>query len=181
MLTVAYLASLDNSTASDTLDLQGNPKNVKEAKALSDWPCWKEVIDCECKSLKHTKTWRTVDHLPSCNVISCRWVQVFRLKRKADGSIDKYKATLVAHGFTQVPGLNYTDTYTPVACLASFQTILMLAACQDWDINVFDFSSAYLNGELGDDKEIYTEELPGYETSGEDSVKCLQKAIYGLK
>ena len=51
---MAYLTSLDNSAASDTLDLQGNPKNVKEAKAFSYWLRWKEVMDCEYKSLKHT-------------------------------------------------------------------------------------------------------------------------------
>ena len=57
----------------------------------------------------------------------------------------------------------------------------MLAAHQDWNIDAFDFNSAYLNGELGEDKEIYMEEPPGYETSGEDSIKRLQKAIYRLK
>ena len=65
--------------------------------------------------------------------------------------------------------------------MVSFRTILVLTACQDWDIDTFDFNSAYLNGKLSDNKEIYMEELPGYETPGEDSVKRLQKAIYGLK
>ena len=175
----AYLASLNNVEALDPAVPQGDPRNVKEAMACPDWPHRKEAMDHEYKSLKYTWTWRTVDCPPSCNIVSCQWV--FRLKSKANGSIDKYKARLVACGFLQVPGLNYTDTYAPVVHMASFQTILALAACQDWDINAFNFNSAYLNGELGNNKEIYMEEPPRYETPEEDSVKHLQKAIYGLK
>ena len=174
-----YLATLTNAAAPDLPDPGGDPRSVKEAMARPDWPHWKEVMDRKYKSLKLTRTWRTIDCPPSCNVISCRWV--FILKRKANGSVDKYKARLVAHGFTQVLGLDYTDTYTPVARLASFQTILALAACQNWNIDAFDLNSAYLNGELGGDEEIYMEEPLGYETSGEDSIKRLQKAIYRLK
>ena len=62
--------------------------------------------------------------------------------------------------------------------MASFRTILALAARQDWEVDAFNFNSAYLNGELGDDMEIYMEEPPGYETPGENSVVRLQKAIY---
>ena len=175
----AYLATLDNTAAPDLLDPGGNPRSVKEAMAHPDWPRWKEAMDCKYKSLKLARTWRTVDHPPSHNVISCWWV--FRLKRKANGSMNKYKVRLVARGFTQVPGLDYTDTYAPVARLASFQTILTLTACQDWNIDAFDFNSAYLNGEVGEDKEIYMKEPLGYKTSGEDSIKHLQKAIYRLK
>ena len=125
----AYLATLANATAPDSPDPGGDPRSVKEAMARPDWPRWKEAMDREYKSLKLARTWRTIDRPPSRNVVSCRWV--FRLKRKADGSVDKYKARLVARGFTQVPGLDYTDTYAPVARLASFRTILTLAACQD--------------------------------------------------
>ena len=65
--------------------------------------------------------------------------------------------------------------------MASFRTILALAVHQDWDIDAFNFNSAYLNGELSNDEEIYMKEPLGYKTPREDSVKHLQKAIYGLK
>jgi Reverse transcriptase (RNA-dependent DNA polymerase) len=80
-----------------------------------------------------------------------------------------------------MPGIDFFDTYSPVARLASFRMILALAARHDWDIEAFDFNSAYLNGELGENEEIYMEEPPGYEENGYDSVKRLQKALYGLK
>jgi Reverse transcriptase (RNA-dependent DNA polymerase) len=112
-------------------------------------------------------------------LVGCKWV--FRLKRKADGSIDKYKACLVVRGFTQIYGINYYDTYFPVACLASFRLILAIAACKNWEIEAFDFNSAYFNGKLNVDEEIYMQELPGYETETGDKVKRLLKALYGLK
>jgi hypothetical protein len=112
-------------------------------------------------------------------IVGSKWV--FRLKRKADGSVNKYKARLVARGFTQIYGTDYYDTYSPVARLASFRMTLALAAHQDWEIEAFNFNSAYLNGELGMDEELYMQEPPGYKTDGQGSVKRLRKALYGLK
>jgi len=116
---------------------------------------------------------------PGKNIIGCKWV--FRLKRKADGSIDKYKARLVAQGFTQIYGVDYYNTYSPVTWLTSFCLILTIAACNNWDIEAFNFNSAYLNRELDVDKEIYMQELPGYEPGRAGAAKRLLKALYGLK
>ena len=67
----AYLTSLNNVEASNPTVLQGNPRNIKEAMAHPNWPHWKEVMDREYKSLKYAQTWRTVNRLPSCNIVSC--------------------------------------------------------------------------------------------------------------
>ena len=85
----------------------------------------------------------------------CRQQVGFQIKRKADGSVDKYKVCLIAQGFTQIYGTNYFETYLPIAKLTSFCAILVLAVCQDWDIDSFDFDRAYLNGELRENEEIY--------------------------
>ena len=114
-----YLTTLDNAAAPDSLDLGGNPRSVKEAMAHPDWPCWKEAMDCEYKSLKLSRTWRTIDCPPSHNVVSYWWV--FRLKRKSDGSVDKYKARLVAHGFTQVLGLTIQTHMPRLPALQAFR------------------------------------------------------------
>jgi hypothetical protein len=98
-----------------------------------------------------------------------------------DRSIDKYKACLVMRGFTQIYGVDYYNTYSPVTCLASFHLILAIAARNNWKVKVFDFNSAYLNGKLNADEEIYMQELPGYETATGDRVKKLLKALYRLK
>jgi transposase InsO family protein len=174
----AYLAGHEETVATAVLEAHGDPKTVAEAKARRDWPRWKEAMDSEIASLKQAGTWATVPRPAGKNVVGCKWV--FRLKRKADGSVDKYKARLVARGFTQVYGVDYYDTYSPVARLASFRLILALAARYNWEIAAFDFNSAYLNGKLDADEEIYMEEPPGYE-SEEDAVMRLLKALYGLK
>ena len=159
--------------------IHGDPKSVPEARSRSDWPSWKEAMDREMESLDHAETWITVARPPGKNIVTCKWV--FRLKRKADESIDKYKARLVARGFTQIHGVDYYETYSPVARLPSFRMILALAARHDWEIDAFDFNSAYLNGKLNEAEEIYMEEPPGYETRGGGHVKRLKKSLYGLK
>ena len=169
----------DTLTAPTTQDADCDPKSLIEARARSDWPLWKAAMDKEIDTLEGASTWSTVPRPQGKNIIGSKWV--FRIKRKSDGSIDKYKARLVARGFTQIYGVDYFDTYSPVAKMASFRAILAIAARHDWDIESFDFNGAYLNGTLNDDEEIYMKEPPGYETQGEHSVKRLHKSLYGLK
>lgn len=94
--------------------------------------------------------------------------------------MDKYKARLVACGFTQIYGVDYFTTFSPVAKLSSFHTIIAITACNNWDIESFDFNRAYLNSELDDNEEIYMYPAPGYE-SDSDLVKQLCKLLYRLK
>jgi len=85
-----YGASLNDIVTAAIQEAEGDPKSVQEARSRSDWPRWKEAMDREMESLEHAGTWTTVSRLQDKNVVGCKWV--FRLKRKADGSIDKYKA-----------------------------------------------------------------------------------------
>jgi hypothetical protein len=82
---------------------------------------------------------------------------------------------LVARGFTQIHGVDYYETFASVAKLASVRTILAIAARNDWEIDVFDFHGAYLNGKLDEGEDVYMEQPPEYETAD------WQKALYGLK
>jgi len=106
-------------------------------------------MDRKIGLLKHAETWATVPCPPGQNIVTSRWV--FHLRRKSDGSINKFKAQLVMCRFTQVYRVDYYDTYSPVAQLTSFHMILKLTVCHDWEIEAFDFNSAYLNGKLGAD------------------------------
>jgi Reverse transcriptase (RNA-dependent DNA polymerase) len=101
------------------------------------------------------------------NVVDCKLV--FKIKCKADSSILKYKAHLIAHGFTQIY-VDYYETYSPVAQMASFHAIITIAAKKNWEIDSFDFNSAYLNGELDPDEEIYMEFPPGYRPLGKNVI-----------
>ena len=135
-------------------------------------------MDHELATLEKAGTWITVPHPAGKNIVGSKWV--FRIKCKADGTIDKYKARLVTRVFTQIFGVDYFTTYSPVAKLTSFRTILAIAVHFDWDIESFDFNGTYLNGELEDNKEIYMQSPPGYE-SDTRTVKHLRKSLYGLK
>ncbi len=164
-----------NSTITNTED----PRTLKEAHMHSDWPKWQEAMDKEMDILLKASTWDTVDQSLGKNIVSNKWV--FWIKHKSDGSIEKYKACLVARGFTQIYGINYFNTYSPVTHFSSIWAILALAACHNWEINTFNFIGAYLNGELGDNEEIYMQPAPGYKASQPNQVLKLKKSLYGLK
>ena len=108
-----FLANLDNVIVAAIKESDSDPKTVSEVQSRSDWPRWKEAMDCEIKSLEVARTWKTVLHLPRKNIVRAKWV--FKLKRKANRSINKYKVRLVAHGFTQIYSMDYYDTFSPVS------------------------------------------------------------------
>jgi hypothetical protein len=159
-------------------DVNSNPKSLSEAHSCSDWLRWKEAMDRKLATLEKAGTWVTVPRPAGKNIVGSKWV--FQIKRKADGTIDKYKAQLVARRFTQIFRVDYFTTYSPVAKLTSFRTILAITVHFDWDIESFDFNGAYLNGKLEDNEEIYMQSSPRYE-SDTRTVKHLRKSLYGLK
>ena len=107
---------------------------------------------------------------------------MFHLKKDAEGRVIKWKAWLVARGFTQVHGVDYFETFAPVARLASIRFILAIATRNDWEIFMFDFHSAYLNGVLSDGETIYMEQPPHHEVADCSCyVVKLRKSLYGLK
>ena len=130
----------------------------------------------EFKAMEDLEVWEIVPRPQGTNVISSKWV--YKLKRDADGKISRFKARLVARGFTQVYGTDYLDTYAPVTRLETIRLLFALAAEKDWEIRQIDVKTAYLNGKL--DEEIFMEPPEGYPVP-EGHVLLLKKALYGLK
>ena len=158
-----------------------NPSTVDEARSRSDWEKWETAIESELKSLADARTWEVVERPRGVNVVGCKWV--FKIKRNAAGEIDKYKAQLVAKGYSQVQGVDYNDTYAPIAHLSSLHMILAIATRNDWNIEVFDFHSAFLNGKLNKGEDIYMDLPPGYKMNGKYNrpVAKLLVALYESK
>ena len=114
----------------------------------------------------------------SINIVGSRWV--FKVKRKSDGSIDRFKARLVAQGFTQTHGVDYEEVFSPVARLSAIRTLLAFANIQDWEIHQMDVCTAFLNGEL--DYEVFMEQPDGFVQKDKSDYVCyLNKSLYGLK
>lgn len=152
------------------------PADVSELKKRSDWPSWKSAIGEELESLRRNDTWKLVELPAGKKVIDSKWV--FKVKRNSEGEVERYKARLVARGFTQRPGFDYTDTYSPVAKMATLRILLALANQKGWHVHQMDVKCAFLNGTL--DEEIFMRQPAGFE-KGKNLVCRLNKAIYGLK
>ena len=141
-------------------------------------PEWRIVIGEEIKALKKNGTWELVDLLEGKRPVGYKWI--FTIKHKPDGSIDRYKARLVAKGFIQTYGIDYQETFAPVAKLNTVRVLLSLAANQDWPLYQLDVKNAFLNGDLED--EVYMEIPPGFEIKANVNKVCkLRRSLYGLK
>ena len=140
-----------------------NPQSLEEAMRRPDHPRWEVAIQEELSTLKKARTWILVERPKGRNIVRNKWV--FRIKKDAAGKVERYKVRLIAKGFTQMFGVDYYDTCTPVAKLGSIQFLPATATQHRWPINMFDFHSAFLNDELNSDEEVFMEQPEGYEES----------------
>ncbi|WCJ44133.1 Retrovirus-related Pol polyprotein from transposon RE2 [Euphorbia peplus] len=129
-------------------------------------------------ALRKNGTWSLVPRDPGANTVQCQWL--FKIKVHPDGKVERYKARLVAKGYTQRPGVDYFETYSPVVKPATVRLLLALAVSLNWTIVQLDISNAFLYGNL---KEVvYMEQQRGFvDTSRPDFVYHLHKSLYGLK
>ena len=122
--------------------------------------------------------WTLVDIIPGQRTVGCKWI--FRKKTDMDGKAHTYKARLVAKGYTQTQGIDYDETFSPVAKIKSIRIMLAIAAFHDYEIWQMDVKTAFLNGKLSED--VYMAQPEGFENAKHPKRVCkLEKAIYGLK
>uniref|UniRef100_A0A2N9HE87 Reverse transcriptase Ty1/copia-type domain-containing protein n=1 Tax=Fagus sylvatica TaxID=28930 RepID=A0A2N9HE87_FAGSY len=141
-------------------------------------PHWREAMSNELTALMQHGTWDLVLPPSNCKPVGCKWV--FRVKRKADGSVDRFKARLVAKGYNQRPGVDYKDTFSPVVKPATIRAVLSIAVMNGWPLRQMDVNNAFLNGALTET--VFMEQPPGFKDLSKPNHVCrLRKAIYGLK
>lgn len=119
---------------------------------------WKAAMNSEYDALMKNKTWHLVPPLKGRNVIGCKWV--YKIKRKADGCLDRYKARWVAKGFKQRYGIDYEDTFSSVVKAATIRVVLLIAVSNQWSLRQLDVQNAFLHGML--EEEVYIEQPSGF-------------------
>ena len=159
-----------------TIEAQDDPDNYADAMSRPDKVEWNIAMLDEIRSLKRNEVWELVDRPEDANIVSNRWV--LKIKRKPDGSIDRYKARLVARGFSQIYGLDYHETYAQVVAATPTRLLMAYAAQKQLKIAQFDVKTAFLYGLL--DETIFMEQPEGF-TEQEGKVCLLKKSLYGLK
>ena len=110
---------------------------------------WREAVNDEMDSIMSNQTWVLVDLPKGSKPISYKWV--FKRKYNMDGSIQTFKARLVAKGFKQKQGIDYFDTYAPVARITSIRVLLVLASIYDVHVYQMDVNTVFLNGDLDEE------------------------------
>jgi hypothetical protein len=139
---------------------------------------WRDSMVEEYASIIKNDVWEIVPRPQNKSVVNSKWI--YKIKHAADGSIDKHKARFVARGFSQKEGVDYEETFAPVARYTSIRTVIAIATQMGWRIHQMDVKIAFLNGSI--EEEVYLEQPKGFEVHDRASHVCrLKKALYGLK
>nr|GFA27456.1 zinc finger, CCHC-type [Tanacetum cinerariifolium] len=158
-------------------NVEDDPKTFDEAIKSQDVAFWKEAIHDEMDSIIGNNNWVLVDLPPGCKPLGYKWI----FKRiKLDGIVEKFKAMQVIQGFKQKLGIDYFDTYAPVARISTIRLLIAMASIHTLIIHQMDVKTIFLNGEL--DEEVYMNQPRGFIMPDNKNKVCkLIKSLYELK
>ncbi|GKA34060.1 retrotransposon protein, putative, ty1-copia subclass [Tanacetum coccineum] len=156
----------------------GEPANYKAALLDPESDKWLNAMNVEMQSMKDNEVWILVELPPNGKTVGSKWL--FKKKTDMDGAVHTYKARLVAKGYTQTPGIDYEETFSPVADIRAIRILIAIAAYYDYEIWQMDVKTAFLNGYLNE--EVYMEQPEGFVNPKYPNRVCkLKRSIYGLK
>ncbi|KAK8556182.1 hypothetical protein V6N12_002595 [Hibiscus sabdariffa] len=158
---------------------QDEPKTYQEAVASPDSEKWLEAMRSEMDSMSENQVWILVEPPEGIKPIGCKWV--FKKKTDMDGNVQTYKGRLVAKGFRQIHGVDYDETFSPVAMFKSIRILLVVAAFHDYEIWKMDVKTAFLNGKLEED--VYMTQPEGFVTpeDARKSIKTWLSSCFSMK
>ncbi|PLW23871.1 hypothetical protein PCASD_14694 [Puccinia coronata f. sp. avenae] len=153
------------------------PKTIKVALSGTDSQNWKAAAEYEIEKFASLGVWEPVNPHKGSKALGARWV--FTIKRKTDGSIDKFRARYVAKGFNQVMGTDCNETYAPTASLNTLRLLLSIAQSKHFPTATFDISSAYLYSPI--EEEVYVQPPVEIMPQWKGKIMRLKKAMYGTR
>lgn len=156
-------------------NIDTEPISFNDAMQRPNKNKWLEAMKEELKSIKDNQTWELVDLPKGRTAIGSKWI--FKIKCGNSGEVNRYKARLVAQGFSQKFGTDYDEVFAPVARSTTFKIMMAVAAKQGYQVKHFDVKTAFLYGKL--EEEIFMKQPPGFEQGSK--VCKLKKSLYGLK
>ena len=164
--------------SSNVCEVPQSPVSYQEATTGPYKRKWETAMETEMTSLRENHVWDLVKFPVGKKTVGSKWV--YKVKTGADGSVQRYKARLVAQGFTQQYGTDFDETFCPVVRQESLQLLMALSVRYGLSIHQVDVTTAFLNGML--EKEVYMQQPKGFECPGkEEFVYKLNKSIYSLK
>ncbi|KAL0382894.1 UNVERIFIED_CONTAM: Retrovirus-related Pol polyprotein from transposon TNT 1-94 [Sesamum calycinum] len=158
--------------------MKDDPINFHQAMECSNSQKWIDAMNEEIKSMKDNDVWELVQSPEDTKPIGCKWI--FKTKRDSKGNVERYKARLIAKGYTQKEGIDYKETFSPVSSKDSLRIIMALVAHFDLELHQMDVKTASLNGDI--DEMIYMMQSENFVSGDPKNMVCrLKKSIYGLK
>lgn len=177
LLAQAHAAiNLKKGRSKKNVDPKLNP-DVKEALSGENAPHWHEAIRRELEGIQDMGVLKIVDRPPGARLIDSRLL--LKIKTDSDGLPRLYKARMVARGFSQIKGLEYDESFSPVAPYTAVRALLVIAAANGWHAHATDFTQAYLNGRL--EHAVYMKPPAGAPLPPPGKVYQIVKGLYGLK
>jgi hypothetical protein len=154
--------------------LNEEPTTFEEASQKKQWT---EVMTEECQSIMKD-VWEIVPRPKEKSIVTSKWV--YKIKHEANESMEKYKASSIARGFSQKEGEYYDETFSHVSRYSSTRAIMSPVASMGWILHQMDVNTTFLNGAI--EEEVYIEQPQGFEVHSIDTHVCrLKKSLYGLK
>ncbi|CAH9097621.1 unnamed protein product [Cuscuta epithymum] len=138
---------------------------------------WRDAMQSEIRALENNQTWVMEPLPPGKMALGCKWV--YKIKYNSDGTVERFKARLIVFGNHQQEGIDYTETFAPVAKMVTVRLFLAVAAAKNWELHQMDVHNAFLHGDL--DEVVYMKPPPGFCSSRPGQVCRLKKSLYGLR
>jgi hypothetical protein len=157
---------------SDIIDVE--PTSYEEATKKKEW---KDVMVEEYQSIVKNDVWDVVPRLKEKTMVSSKWI--YKTKHSTDGSIEKYKARFMAHGFSQKEDIDYEETFAPVERYTLIRAILAIVAVKKWKVRQMDVKTTFLNGII--EEEVYVEQPQGFETHDRQTRVQIEESLVWIK